>query len=152
VVDGSHRAARHGDRDEIRAGVREARAAPIPKPPSWLTATAVREWNRVAPLLHRQGLLTEISVGPLACYCQAYSDRISAQRQIKKYGMFFKGRNGTRIRNPAVAVANQTAKLVRDYCIEFGLTPTAAGQVRPPKPPGSDTEDFRDQRRTTKQC
>jgi len=43
----------------------------IPAPPAWLSEAARDEWRRVAPELHRLGLLTVFDVGPLAAYCTA---------------------------------------------------------------------------------
>ena len=42
-----------------------------PKPPDFLSAAAKAEWDRLAPELHRLGLLTVLDHGPFAALCQA---------------------------------------------------------------------------------
>jgi P27 family predicted phage terminase small subunit len=44
----------------------------VPEPPPFLVGYAADEWWRVAPELHRLGLLTLVDVMPLAAYCEAY--------------------------------------------------------------------------------
>lgn len=42
----------------------------VPSPPDWLpNGHAVREWERLAPMLHCQHLLTEASLSPLGILC-----------------------------------------------------------------------------------
>jgi phage terminase small subunit len=57
----------------IRPELEPLQTAEPPKPPRYLTRLAAAEWRRLAPELHRLGLLTVVDVAPLAAYCQAYA-------------------------------------------------------------------------------
>jgi P27 family predicted phage terminase small subunit len=49
------------------------KAADPSEPPDFLSAYARDEWRRVAPELHRLGLVTTLDVALLAVYCTAYA-------------------------------------------------------------------------------
>jgi len=115
--------------------------APAPaatlQPPAWLDAEAIVEWNRLAPILHRLGLLTEIDTDALATYCQTWARWREADAQIRRYGMVIKGKGGYPVISPFVAVANRAMAHMRSFLIEFGMTPSARTRVKTdpgPKP------------------
>jgi P27 family predicted phage terminase small subunit len=98
-------------------------------PPEWLPDEAIKEWNRLAPVLHRLGLLTEIDGDALANYCHIWARWRDAERNIAKYGMVIKGRGGYPIISPFVAVANRAMAQMKAYLVEFGMTPSARSRV-----------------------
>ena len=107
---------------------------PTPDPahldaPTWLHGDAAAEWERLAPTLHRLGLLTEIDVQALATYCQAWARWREAETKIEEFGMVIKGRNGFPIISPFVAVANRAMHQMKAFLIEFGMTPSARSRV-----------------------
>jgi phage terminase small subunit len=60
----------------------EPKPAPaLPEPPEFLSPGAKQEWNRVAPELHKLGLLSQIDVAALSCYCEAWSDFVDASKR-----------------------------------------------------------------------
>jgi P27 family predicted phage terminase small subunit len=58
--------------------------AKCPEPPEHLVGYACDEWYRIAPELHRLGLLTVADIGPLAAYCYAYGQWRSAAEILTK--------------------------------------------------------------------
>ncbi|MCZ4248176.1 phage terminase small subunit P27 family [Bacillus amyloliquefaciens] len=62
------------------------------EPPSWLSATAKKEFKRLTELLLEVELINEADITHLAFYCDAYSQYISFERQIKKYGLWVDGK------------------------------------------------------------
>ncbi len=76
------------------------------EPPTWLHGDALEEWDRLAPTLHRLGLLTEIDGRALASYCQTWARWREAEAKIEEFGMVIKGATGFPIISPFVAVAN----------------------------------------------
>jgi P27 family predicted phage terminase small subunit len=123
----------------------EPKPAPIaPKCPAWLDKNAKREWRRVAPLLEKLGLLTEVDGVALAGYCQAYARWREAEMILSKEGLTFKTTNGYVQQRPEVSIAQTSIKLVKDFCAQFGLTPSARGRmnVAPAEPGGEDEEFF----------
>jgi P27 family predicted phage terminase small subunit len=97
--------------------------------PTWLEGEAAAEWKRLAPVLHRLGLLTEIDETALATYCQAWARWREAERNIQKFGMVIKGKGGFPIISPFVAVANRAMSQMKGLLVEFGMTPSARSRV-----------------------
>lgn len=88
-------------------------AAEIPAAPDWLpNVHAVSEWNRLAPILHKVGLLTEGGLSALGTLCALHGKLV----QLWSAG-----------EAPTGHMLAQYRALVND----FGLTPVAQGKVRP---------------------
>lgn len=87
--------------------------ADVPPPPDWLpNAHAVKEWNRLAPMLVANRLLTEGGVGPLGNLCALHGKMV----QLWAAG-----------EAPVASMIAGYRNLIND----FGLTPVAQGKVRP---------------------
>ena len=85
----------------------------VPDPPDWLpNAHAIKEFKRLAPILHRVGLLTEAGVTAFAQMCALHGKIV----QLWAAG-----------ESPTGHMLAQYRNLVND----FGLTPVAQGKVRP---------------------
>ena len=85
----------------------------IPDAPSWLpNAHAVKEWDRLAPILFNNGLLTEASLSTLGILCSL----LGKMCQLLAAG-----------ESPTGHLAAQYISLAK----EFGLTPVSLGKVRP---------------------
>jgi len=100
-----------GDRPEV-----EPVALPIlkalPHAPDWLpNAHAVKEWERLAPILHGVGLLTEAGLSALGMLCALHGKLV----QLWSAG-----------ESPNAAMLASYRNLVND----FGLTPVAQGKVK----------------------
>lgn len=109
-----------------------------PRPPRHLDATAKTEWKRMAPELHRMGLLTAIDRAAFAAYCAAYSRWAQAETALAK--SFRKGEmpyvvtteKGNIVQHPLVGVANKAAELMYRFLTEFGLSPSSRSRVSVP--------------------
>jgi P27 family predicted phage terminase small subunit len=55
----------------IQPSIRPTIPPEIPEPPECLSGYSLDEWHRLAPELHRLGLLSVLDVGPLSAYCGA---------------------------------------------------------------------------------
>ena len=85
----------------------------VPAAPDWLpNAHAVREFERLAPILHANKLLTEAGVQALAHLCALHGKIV----QLYAAG-----------EAPVASMVAQYRGLIND----FGLTPVAQGKVRP---------------------
>ncbi len=119
----------------------EPKPKPIaPKCPSWLDKEAKKEWKRVAPELERLGLLTQVDGAALAAYCQAYSRWKQAEEVLSKHGLVFKTPNGYIQQLPQVAIAQKYARIMREFCHEFGLTPSSRSGMKLPS--GGEEDEF----------
>ena len=84
----------------------------IPDPPDWLTnAHAVKEWQRLAPILTANTLLTEAGLSALGQLCALHGKVV----QLYAAG--------------EAPVASMVAQL-RGLMNDFGLTPVAQGKVK----------------------
>ncbi|MCK4302842.1 MAG: phage terminase small subunit P27 family [Candidatus Eisenbacteria sp.] len=102
----------------------------VPRPPDSLDAVAAREWLRIAPILHRLGLLTEVDLVALEAYCVVYGRWVYAEEQIRKFGMVVKSpKNETPMQSPYLSIANKALLLMRSFVAEFGMTPSSRTNV-----------------------
>jgi len=107
----------------------------VPKCPKWFDKIAKKEWNRVAPELHRLGLLTILDHAILEGYCISYSMFVRASREIGESFVydFVEGKSLRlkRVKKPEVQIANDTLNQIRLLCREFGLDLNAGRIVLP---------------------
>lgn len=118
-------------KEEIEAR-RKAEAAIKPnanavRPPSWLNATAKREFKKLASELLQTELITNVDVNQLAMYCSAMARYIEMQKGIeneetgeieideKKLDILF--------------------KQLKAMAAEFGFTPSSRAKLAMPKEP-----------------
>jgi P27 family predicted phage terminase small subunit len=110
----------------------------VPAAPAHVSGYALEEWNRLAPQLHRFGLLTSVDLSPFAAYCLCYQRWRQAEEGLKALadrdpltcGIVLKqGKHGIAVMNPLVyASARAAADMVR-YAAEFGFTPAARARI-----------------------
>jgi P27 family predicted phage terminase small subunit len=132
VLEGTNRADRE-NKNEPAVNVE------IPEPPEHLSELALIEWHRIAPVLFKYGLLSNIDMAALAAYCQAFSRWAKAETQLKTESYTIKTDKGNIIQNPLVGIANQAMIQMRAFLIEFGMTPASRTKVSANKPAsGSD--------------
>lgn len=119
----------------------EPKPRPVaPKCPSWLDAEARKEWRRIAPELDRLGLLTVVDMAALAGYCQSYSTWKAATEALNRHGLTYEATNGNIRQRPEAAIATRALAEVRQFCQEFGLTPSARARMTLPEAPDDGEE------------
>jgi P27 family predicted phage terminase small subunit len=96
--------------------------------PSHLSETAKREWERIAPSLRMNGLLTKGDQMSLAVYCSAVADYIEADEKLQQYGSVVK-QGPQIIPSPYVNIKNKAAQLLMRTGKEFGFTPSARADL-----------------------
>jgi P27 family predicted phage terminase small subunit len=112
-----------------------------PTCPSWLNAEAKREWKRVCPELSRLGLLTVVDRAALAGYCVAYSRWKRAEEEVNKgfsYQFVSNDFETKRGKKPEVQIAMDSLNQVKQFCAEFGLTPSSRARMVVPGAKESD--------------
>lgn len=107
-------------------------------PPAYLQGDAVVEWRRLAPVLFRLGLLTEIDGDALAQYCQLWARWREAERELAKTGMVIKGGKGFPVLSPYLGIAHRTLIELRAMLVQFGMTPAARARVKTDPGPAPD--------------
>lgn len=99
------------------------------KPKNFLTEEASAEWDRIVPQLTACGLLTHLDFAALLGYCMTYSDYIMATREVQRLGPVITCPNGALQKNPYMAQANASLKLLRGFMADFGLSPASRSRV-----------------------
>ncbi len=99
--------------------------------PAFLVGAARSEWRRLVPQLRRLGLVTSLDRAALSAYCQAWSRWLRAEDQLKRYGEVVKSPTGYPMQSPYLAIANRAMQQMREFLVEFGLSPASRGRVRP---------------------
>ncbi|MBH1626002.1 hypothetical protein I5U62_03555 [Stenotrophomonas maltophilia] len=103
---------------EAPAAAELALVSDVPPAPDWMpNAHARKEWERLAPILHANKLLTEAGLSALGQLCALHGKTV----QLYAAG--------------EAPVASMVAQL-RGLMNDFGLTPVAQGKVKP----NGDTE------------
>ncbi len=96
--------------------------------PRGLSTDARTEWKRVGPSLNRLGLLSNIDLINFVEYCELVADVKALRKIIKEKGRVYEA-GGFIKRNPAVSELNRCLGLLRQYLIEFGMTPASRARV-----------------------
>lgn len=115
-----------------------------PKCPSWLEPVAKKEWRRMSKILEQIGVLTEVDSAAFAGYCQAYSRWKEAEEFLTKHGTIFKTTSGYIQQVPQVSIAQTYLKIMKDFCSEFGLTPSARTRIKAGTSGGEATDPMED--------
>lgn len=105
----------------------------MPDRPASLKGEALKEWNRVVPLLFQMGLLTHIDRACLEGYCVAYGRAKQADAFIEKHkmkGLFYENANGNVIQHPAVGISSSSWKAVQSFADRFGMNPSERSRMR----------------------
>lgn len=99
------------------------------EPPPGMTDGAVRAWKLVAPQLQRLGLLTEIDSHALMLFCEAHATFTTAREKLAATGEVVRSPKGYPIWNPYLAIRNRSMEQMRQFMIEFGMTPAARSRI-----------------------
>ena len=112
-------------------------------PPVHLSPEAKAEWKRLAPMLTKIGILSDLDRGAFAAYCQAYGrwklaedslDSLRRKDESGFAGMLVTTKAGNTIQNPLVGIANRSMDMMVKYAAEFGFTPSARARVQDTAP------------------
>ncbi|ODB61351.1 phage terminase small subunit P27 family [Paenibacillus polymyxa] len=111
--------------------------AAVPEPPAHLDATAKKEWRRLAPELFRLGLLTKVDLGTFEVYCLSYGRLVAAHKSLRKAKTMFheytnKAGATNFVARPEIAVIQKESLVIKAFCAEFGLSPSARTRMEAP--------------------
>lgn len=107
-----------------------------PPMPRDLSKPAKKEWKRLAKMLLKLGVLTVSDGDALATLCEAKTLWREALNDVRKNGILIQVTAATRNgpvtiqkKNPAIAVMESQAKLVKSLLESFGCTPSSRTKV-----------------------
>ena len=123
----------------------------LPDVPTHLGPVARDEWQRLAPDLHRIGVLTQADRAALAIYCQLYQQWVYAEEHIQRNLLITEKHTGRLAQNPLLRISHRTLDLMRGYMAELGLTPASRVRLAKGETPQADPlEDFLQGKKKTK--
>jgi P27 family predicted phage terminase small subunit len=118
--------------------------ATIPTIPPHIDKEAKKEWRRIAPMLLRNHVLTEVDYMALANLCQAWATLKRLQSLLNDApSLLVKTPAGYVQQTPLFSMIAKQMALVNRLCQEFGLTPSSRSRVRTAHD-RSDEEDLMD--------
>lgn len=97
--------------------------------PEWLDKVAKEEWQRVAPILERLGLLSDIDTMAFAGYCQSYARWVEAEMHLSKGESVFVTPKGYVQQTPWVSIAQNNLRNMLKFCEQYGLTPSSRARL-----------------------
>ena len=101
----------------------------MPRCPAWLEPEAKKEWRRMSRQMEKLGILTQVAAAAFAGYCQAHARWKEAEEFISKHGTIFKTPSGYIQQVPQVFIAQTYLKIMKNFCSEFGLTPSGRSRI-----------------------
>lgn len=106
---------------------------PCPEEPNeWLSETAQIEYRRVHRLLWETGglgLLSEVDLACLECYCEAYATLVQMTKDMASVGYVYVTAKGDLKERPEVKIRFQAMEYIRKFAIEFGMSPGARARM-----------------------
>ncbi len=123
LLHGTHRADRHGGGLAVQIV--------NPDPPDGLPADAAAEWRRVAPILSKYRLLSDLDLTALAMYCRVYARWLEAERRLEESGeLVFETQSGYQTQSAYLNIINQCLKQMQSIMAEFGMTPATRERLK----------------------
>lgn len=114
--------------------------------PKWLKGDARREWQRLVPMLKRQGVATTVDRAVLAGYCQSYARWKQAEEIIDRCGMVmeFQREDGSTYmqQRPEVSIAQKSFQLMLQASARLGLDPASRSKVSVPEQERDELDDL----------
>jgi P27 family predicted phage terminase small subunit len=105
-------------------------AGKIPPVDKTLRKEVVAEWNRLAPLCAKVGLLTEADWLAWRLGMAAYDTWLCASETVLKEGAVLWTEKGYPVQHPMVSIGGKAWQSVLKFCREFGLTPSARSGLK----------------------
>lgn len=112
----------------------------IPPRPPGLDPQAAAEWDRLTPICHSRGLLTEADTVAWHLLFAEYSDWLRMQAETDGAQLLEPNGNGISGPNPVYKMKHATAANLLKCLREFGLTPAARAGLNI-KITGTDEQD-----------
>jgi P27 family predicted phage terminase small subunit len=115
----------HGETRPSRIGSGDPTAIEgTPETPPHLTDAELELWNALIAQLEPMHLLTQADGWALECLVSAIL-AFRASAHVVRISPMVRGKDGHFVRNPAWSLHVQAMREIRNFCHEFGLSPSA---------------------------
>ena len=113
----------------------------LPEAPEFLSEEAKIEFNKLAPVLYKNCLLTELDVPQLCILSQCFAQWQNVQAKIEQTALVVKGSQGQAVQNPYFRISMELINQITQSLAAFGMTPAARTKIRLPKKDDDPRED-----------
>jgi P27 family predicted phage terminase small subunit len=121
----------HGSFREDRHGGGIQVAAVLPEPPERLPEVGQEEWRRIAPELHKVGLLSNLDLTALEMYCRLFCRWLAAEKELEgDDSLVMKTKTGYQAQSAYLNIANACIKQMQSIMGEFGMTPATRARMK----------------------
>jgi P27 family predicted phage terminase small subunit len=114
--------------------VGDGATANCPGPPTWFHQHARDTWARIAPTLHRRGLLVPDVMQTVEAYCVAAGQVVEFEATMTNEGRLVADGDGGKKPHPAFKMQQAAMREARLLAGELGLTPHRRPADDPDKP------------------
>ena len=101
----------------------------IPEPPAMISGDALKEWNRITPELHANGLISNLDMALVVMYCKAWERYKKYEKIVEEKGELIKTVNGSIQMSPAMWVLNKAWEQVYKSSTEIGLSTQSRARI-----------------------
>lgn len=123
MLHGTHRQDRHGGGLAVQIV--------NPDPPAGMPEDATAEWRRIAPILARYKLLSDLDLVALQAYCRVYARWLQAERALDlEDSLVFRTSTGYEAQNAHLSIINSCLKQMQSLMAEFGMTPATRERLK----------------------
>ena len=102
---------------------------------------ALKEWNRVLPLVKADGYVGTPDMNAVIALCQQWSRYIQAQKGVETEGLVVLRPSGVEAPNPHIRIADTALNQCRQLWTELGLTPCSRGRLAAAAPATQQKSD-----------
>lgn len=131
------------DGEKCKSRIREDEPKPrpiMPRCPDEFDDDAREVWNRLGPILWRNGLLTEADGDAFAVLCSLEASHVRLRRAMKEHVLREKNREKTedepvatsRTVNPFIGQELRIIAMKRSYYNDFGMSPASRTKISVP--------------------
>jgi P27 family predicted phage terminase small subunit len=123
VLHGTHREDRHGGGLSVQIV--------NPDPPEGMPVGAITEWKKIAPVLSKYNLLSDLDLTALEIYCRVYARWMDAERRLEESGeLVFETQTGYQTQSAYLNIINQCLKQMDTSLAHFGMTPATRERLK----------------------
>lgn len=134
---GNHRPSRHANRLESIASVIKS----APKPPAYFDKRHVKLWETTCKHVFDLGVLSEPDTQLIEVYVRHFILWQDASADVSENGFMITvetAKGIAQVRNPAIAVMNESARLINQIADKFGFSPRARMGIKTEPPEEED--------------
>jgi P27 family predicted phage terminase small subunit len=97
--------------------------------PEWLPQDARDKWSELAPILSRNGLLTECDLDTLTLYCQTWARYVEAETRLQTEGSTTTAQSGYQQVSAWVTISKNTRADLLKFGDRLGLNPSSRSRI-----------------------